>query len=60
MDFLKVKVSIESHTLSTLTAHTETNQETVIKKLIDWFLYKYKKLKIQKIHEKAKNKRLKR
>ena len=54
MDFLKVKVPIESHTLNTLTAHTETNQEIVIKKLIDWFLYKYKKLKIQKIHQKAK------
>ena len=44
-----------SLTLSTLTAHTETNQETVIKKLIDWFLYKYKKLKTQRIHQKAKN-----
>ena len=60
MNFLKVKVPIESHTLNTLTAHTETNQEIVIKKLIDWFLYKYKKHKIQKIHQKAKNKRLKR
>ena len=53
-------LSIKSHTLNTLSAHTETNQEVVIKKLIDWFLYKYKNLKIQRIHQKAKNKRLKR
>ena len=39
------------HTLNTPTADTETNQEIVIKKLIDWFLYKYKKLEIQWIHQ---------
>ena len=38
-------------THNVLNTHTETNQEIVIKKLIDWFLYKYKKLKIQWIHQ---------
>ena len=44
-------VPIESHTLNALTACTETKQVTVIKKLIDWFLYKYKNLEIQWIHQ---------
>ena len=34
-------VPIGSHTLNTPTAHIETNQEIVIKKLIDRLLYKH-------------------